>query len=59
MKNIDLPLQSASGLEFEAEVPSGDGHASDKITYGLNLSQNVDSIKPEPVEQMLVKSMRN
>lgn len=58
MKNIDLPLQSASGLEFETEVPSGDGHVSDKITYGLNLRHNVDPIKAEPVEQMLVKTMR-
>lgn len=57
-KNIDLPLLSASGLQFEAEVPSVDGHVSDNITYGLNLRQNVEASKPERVEQMLLKSMR-
>ncbi|KAG7541568.1 G-patch domain [Arabidopsis thaliana x Arabidopsis arenosa] len=57
-KNIDLPLPSASGLQFEAEISSGDGHVSDNITYGLNLRQKVDDEKPEPVEKLLLKSMR-
>ncbi|CAH8275439.1 unnamed protein product [Arabidopsis lyrata] len=57
-KNIDLPLPSASGLQFEAEITSGDGHVSDNITYGLNLRQKVDDEKPEPVEKLLLKSMR-
>ncbi|EOA16753.1 hypothetical protein CARUB_v10004962mg [Capsella rubella] len=57
-KNIDLPPQSASGLQFEAEVPSVDGHVSNNISYGLNLRQKIEASKPEPVEQMLLKSMR-
>ncbi|VVA92576.1 unnamed protein product [Arabis nemorensis] len=52
-KSIDLLRQSASGLKFEAETPT----ASENIAYGLNLRQNGGS-KPEPVEQMLLKSMR-
>ncbi|CAH2078020.1 unnamed protein product [Thlaspi arvense] len=60
-KESHLPLQAASGLQFEAEIPSV---GSDNITYGLNLRQNVEeedkppASKPEPVEQMLLKRMR-
>ncbi|ESQ54806.1 hypothetical protein EUTSA_v10027298mg [Eutrema salsugineum] len=61
IKNIHLPLQSASGLKFEADnIPPSGG--SEQISYGLNLRQNVEedkpASKPEPVEQMLLKSMR-
>lgn len=46
-KNIHLPL------EFEAgDIPS------DEIAYGLTLRQDKPALKPEPVEQMLLKSMR-
>ncbi|XP_010433697.1 PREDICTED: protein MOS2-like [Camelina sativa] len=55
-KNIDLPLQS-SGLQFEAEVvvPSV---SNNNTSYGLNLRQRADASKTEPVEQLLLKSMR-
>jgi G patch domain/KOW motif-containing protein len=57
-RSIDLPLPSASGLQFEAEIPSGDG-SDNNITYGLNLRQKVENVeKPEPVEKMLLRSMR-
>ncbi|XP_010438941.1 PREDICTED: protein MOS2-like [Camelina sativa] len=58
-KNIDLPLQSgsASGLQFESEVvvPSV---SNNNTSYGLNLRQRAESSKTEPVEQLLLKSMR-
>ncbi|XP_010448489.1 PREDICTED: protein MOS2-like [Camelina sativa] len=59
-KNIDLPLQSAStsGLQFEVEVvvPSV---SNNNTSYGLNLRQKPDvASKTEPVEQLLLKSMR-
>ncbi|VVB11779.1 unnamed protein product [Arabis nemorensis] len=72
MKNLDLPLQSGntgSGLEFEPEVPSGDSHGSDNITYGLNLRQKTKDFaadssdatedrKLAPVEQLMLQSLR-
>ncbi|CAN8230613.1 unnamed protein product [Cochlearia groenlandica] len=57
------PIQSSSAIEFEPNTLSNGNLVSDNITYGLNLRQksdfsNIDSRSKEPVEQLLLKSLR-